>query len=199
MGCCSLCSPLSKSSPGQGIFLNASLYLVLTAYYNADWASRPISRRSLIRYFIFLGDFPISWKTKKEPAVSRWSAETEYRSMAMICCELKWIRRLLRDLHVHYPYPVLLYCGSQAAMHITINPVFHEKTKHIEINWLSLRLWWVSGILHHSYVCTFSISTCRYFHQSFGPCTLLCFITKLHIQNFHTPTWGEYWRRDSFP
>ena len=64
--------------------------------------------------------------------VSRSSTEVEYRSMATTTCEVTWLLFLLKDLHVKHVKPVLLYCDNQAALHIAANPVFHERSKHIE-------------------------------------------------------------------
>ena len=66
--------------------------------------------------------------------MSRSSAETEYRSMATTVCEIIWIRQLLSDLYVCCLDPVSLYCDSQAARHIANNPVYHERTEHIEVD-----------------------------------------------------------------
>lgn len=54
--------------------------------------------------------------------------------MAAITCELKWLKGLLLSLRVHHPKAIPLYCDSQSALHIAHNPVFHEHTKHIEID-----------------------------------------------------------------
>ena len=64
--------------------------------------------------------------------VSRSSAEAKYGSMASTTCEVTWILFLLRDLQVKHEKSVLLYYDNQAALHIAANPVFHERSKHIE-------------------------------------------------------------------
>ena len=81
-----------------------------------------------------LGNAPVSWKAKKQGTVSRSSAEAEYRSMTSTCCEVTWLRNILKDLNVHDLAPTRLFCDNQAAIYIATNPVFHKRTKHIEID-----------------------------------------------------------------
>ncbi|XP_071723016.1 inositol oxygenase 1-like [Rutidosis leptorrhynchoides] len=52
----------------------------------------------------------------------------------MVACELQSIRYLLQDFQIHHSQPALLYCDNQSAIHIARNVVFHERTKHIEID-----------------------------------------------------------------
>ncbi|KAL0413994.1 UNVERIFIED_CONTAM: Retrovirus-related Pol polyprotein from transposon RE2 [Sesamum radiatum] len=76
----------------------------------------------------------VSWKTKKQATVSKSIAEAEYRSLASTVCELTWISYLLQYLGISFPKPIPLFCDNKAAVHITANPVFHERTKHLEID-----------------------------------------------------------------
>ncbi|KAM1292859.1 hypothetical protein ACFX2H_019596 [Malus domestica] len=87
-----------KQSPGHGILLPSTGSLQLQAFCDADWARCKDTRRSIIGYCIFLGQAPISWKTKKQSTISHSSAEAEYRSMATTCCEVIWLRNILKDL-----------------------------------------------------------------------------------------------------
>jgi hypothetical protein len=87
-----------KAKPGQGVLLNRNCDLKLTAWCDSDWASCPLTCKSLTGWIIHLGGSPISWKTEKQQTVSRSSAEAEYRSMAATVCELKWLNDILADL-----------------------------------------------------------------------------------------------------
>ncbi|KAF5468319.1 hypothetical protein F2P56_012478 [Juglans regia] len=123
-----------KVAPGQGLFLPNSSSFQLEAYCNSNWVSCPNTKRSINGYCVFLGSSLISWKSKKQAVVSQSSAEAEYHSMAATCSELMWLRFILAALQVHHPQAILLYCDNQAAIHIVANPIFHERTKHIELD-----------------------------------------------------------------
>lgn len=66
--------------------------------------------------------------------MSTSSAEAEYRAMCAATKELMWVSYVLTDLHIPYSLHVHLYCDNTAALHIASNPVFHERTKFLEID-----------------------------------------------------------------
>jgi len=55
--------------------------------------------------------------------------------MSQAAAELTWLVRLLDELGVHSLKPITLFCDNQSAIHIGRNPVFQERTKHIEIDY----------------------------------------------------------------
>ena len=81
-----------------------------------------------------LGSSTISWKTKKQPTVSHSSAKVKYRYLAALTSELQWLKYLLSDLGFNHLQPIPIHCDIEATIHIAENPIFHECTKHIDID-----------------------------------------------------------------
>nr|KYP57115.1 Retrovirus-related Pol polyprotein from transposon TNT 1-94 [Cajanus cajan] len=122
-----------KNTAGQGFLFKANSNTRLHAYVGADWGSYIDSRRSTTGFCIFLGNSLISWKAKRQKTVSRSSTEVEYRSLASVASELVWLKNLLTDFQINTTHAAV-YCDNKAAIHITSNPTFHERTKHLEID-----------------------------------------------------------------
>ncbi|KAK2988972.1 hypothetical protein RJ640_020437 [Escallonia rubra] len=91
---------------------------------------------------------------KKQLTVSRSSAESEYRSVAYAVAESYWLRQLLRDLRVFLHRPVIVYRDNVSATYLAANPVFHARTKHIEIDFHFVREKVASGDIVVRYVST---------------------------------------------
>lgn len=123
-----------KSTLTAGLSFPADSSFELRAFCEADWAACRDTRRSMTSFCIYLGATPVSWKSKKQTTVSKSSAEAEYRSMGATVCEIKWICYLLRDFGISPTLPINLYCDNEVAVHIAKNVVFHERTKHLEID-----------------------------------------------------------------
>jgi len=79
--------------------------------------------------------------------VSRSSSEAEYRALASATCELQWLLYLLKDLYIQCPKLPMLFCDNQSAFHIAVNSVFHERTKHLDIDCHIVREKLHAGIL----------------------------------------------------
>ncbi|PKU65903.1 Retrovirus-related Pol polyprotein from transposon TNT 1-94 [Dendrobium catenatum] len=108
--------------------------LLLRTYSDADWASDPVTRKSTSGFCTFLGDTLVSWTVKKQNIVSRSSTESEYRALASATADTIWIKRLLADFWVIHSQSVDIYCDNTSTNSLANNPVFHARTKHIEID-----------------------------------------------------------------
>ncbi|XP_039131879.1 uncharacterized mitochondrial protein AtMg00810-like [Dioscorea cayenensis subsp. rotundata] len=124
-----------KGSITLGLHLTGDTTLDLFPFFDADWAGCPTTRRSTIGYCTFLGRNIISWCANKQSTISRSSTEAEYRAMANTVEELTWLTFFLRDLRVPQSCPPILFCDNLSALHMTINPVFHARSKHIELDY----------------------------------------------------------------
>jgi hypothetical protein len=113
--------------------------LQLSAYTDADWAGDPDDRRSTSGYLVYLGSNPITWSAKKQPTVSRSSTESEYKALAIASVKLCWIRTLLKDFGIYLSPTPILWCDNVSALAIASNPVFHARTKHIEVDFHFVR------------------------------------------------------------
>ncbi|CAM8994357.1 unnamed protein product [Rhodiola kirilowii] len=177
-----------KLAPAQGLLFPSNSPLQLTAFCDADWASCPTTRRSVSGYCMMLGSSIVSWKTKKQIVVARSSAESEYRALAGACGEILWLVRLLADMQVIVPTPVSIYCDNQAAIHIARNPVFHERTKHIEIDCHFVRYHVNAGSVFPTSICT-ADQPADLFTKPLSADRLTYLSSKLGVSNFlHCPT-----------
>ncbi|CAM8942988.1 unnamed protein product [Rhodiola kirilowii] len=175
-----------KGAPAQGLFYSCDSSLGLSAYSDMDWAACPLTRKSISGYAILLGNSLISWKSKKQSLVSRSSAEAEYRAMAHTCCELVWVHRLLQDFQISTPTPIPMFCDNVAAMHITRNPVFHERTKHVEIDCHTVRHHFATSFISPQFVPSLE-QAADLLTKALASDHLLRLSSKLHVSNaLHT-------------
>ncbi|XP_016712468.2 uncharacterized protein [Gossypium hirsutum] len=65
----------------------------------------------------------------------RLQAEAEYRAAKMATQESIWLMQVLRDLHQPTEYATPLFCDNMSAMRLAENPVFHARTKHVEVHY----------------------------------------------------------------
>eukprot|EP00253_Pinus_taeda_P019045 PITA_19045 len=105
---------------------------LVKALYDSDWANSVDNRKSTAGYVFNLGSGVVTWTSKKQQVVAFSSTEAEYRGAIKASCEAVCLRRMLADMHVFQTSPTPLFCDNQGVLKLAKNPVFHERTKHVE-------------------------------------------------------------------
>jgi hypothetical protein len=137
-----------KNTADHGLlYTKGSLHL--QAFCDSDWVGSPDDRRSTSGFEVFLGNCLISWSAKKQPMVSRSSTEAKYRSMAITTAELFWIRMLFP-----LSFSLVLWCDNVNALALASNPIFHARTKHIEVDYHFIREKVVNGDILVKFIST---------------------------------------------
>ncbi|RDX62553.1 hypothetical protein CR513_59101, partial [Mucuna pruriens] len=125
-----------KKTPGQGLVYmrirETPIYQVIVMLIGQDL---PLIDDLLQVIAYLLGEMWSLGKVRsKVLLLAHSSAEAEYRAMTLATCELIWVKQLIQKLKFVDVQPMKLYCDNQAALYIASNLVFHERTKHIEID-----------------------------------------------------------------
>ena len=136
-----------SGTTGQGVWMGCNGSTEVVGYCDADWAGDRVDRRSTTGYCTFIGGNLVTWKSKKQKVISCSSAEAEYRAMLKLTNELVWIKGILKHLEIEQATPMTMHCDNQAAIHIASNSVFHERTKHIEVDCHKVRQMIILGVI----------------------------------------------------
>jgi histone deacetylase 1/2 len=128
-----------KHSMDLGMKIQRSSSSLVSAFSDADWAGCPDDRRSTGGFAVFFGPNLISWSARKQATVSRSSTEAEYKSLANATVEVIWVQSVLGELGVSQPKVACLWSDNLGATYLSANPVFHARTKHIEVDFHFVR------------------------------------------------------------
>ncbi|KAL0423113.1 UNVERIFIED_CONTAM: Retrovirus-related Pol polyprotein from transposon TNT 1-94 [Sesamum radiatum] len=128
-----------KSTLGYGIMFKKGEDCRLVGYCDADYAGDHDTRRSTTGYVFILGSEAGSWCSRRQPTVSLSTTEAEYWAAVMAAQENTWLVQLLKELHQPIEYGVPLYCDNLSTIRLAKNPVFHARTKHVEVHYHFIR------------------------------------------------------------
>ncbi|GJZ15262.1 putative ribonuclease H-like domain-containing protein, partial [Tanacetum coccineum] len=104
----------------------------LVAYSDSDYGGANLDRKSTTGGCQFLGHRLISWQCKKQTIVATSTTEAEYVAAANCCGQVLWIQYQMLDYGFNF-MNTRIYIDNESTICIVKNPVFHSKTKHIEI------------------------------------------------------------------
>jgi hypothetical protein len=102
-------------------------------FTSSDWMGSVVDRKSTSGYCFSLGSAMISWSSRKQASIAQSTAEAEYIAASTTGREAVWLRKLPSGLFRSKLEPTVIHCDNQNGMKITENPVFHDRSKHIEM------------------------------------------------------------------
>ncbi|KAL0332850.1 UNVERIFIED_CONTAM: Retrovirus-related Pol polyprotein from transposon TNT 1-94 [Sesamum calycinum] len=105
----------------------------LIEYTNSDWVGSVDDRKSTSGYVFYLETKIILYASKIQKSIALSSAEAEYIASTETACEAIWLRRILRDVEQQQEAPTKILCDNMSTIAMTKNPVFHARSKHIEL------------------------------------------------------------------
>jgi histone deacetylase 1/2 len=135
-----------------GLKISKSRSMLISAFSDSDWASSFDDRRSTGGFAVYLGSNLISWSARKQATVSRSSTEAEYKAVANATAEVMWIQTLMKEIGLKCPSTARLWCDNIGAKYLSANPVFHARTKHIEVDYHFVRERVASNLLQIDYI-----------------------------------------------
>ncbi|CAL8161243.1 unnamed protein product [Prunus armeniaca] len=114
-----------------GIVFEKGKETTLIGYCDSDWAGSEDDMRSTSGYAFTLGSGVFSWASIKQNTVALSTAEAEYVSAAEATSQAKWLRFVLEDFGEEQIEGTQIMCDNTSAIAMAKNPVFHQKSRHI--------------------------------------------------------------------
>ncbi|KAG1337790.1 Retrotransposon protein [Cocos nucifera] len=105
----------------------------LLSFTDSSWADCADDRKSTTGYCFSFGSGLISWCSKKRPTIALSSIEAEHIACTVAACQAVWLRRILSDLKKKQAAATPLICDNKSAIVLANNPIFHGRSKHIEV------------------------------------------------------------------
>lgn len=108
---------------------------VLNGYLDSDLAGQLDDRRSTSGMVFYLNDSVITWVSQKQRCVALSSCETEFMAAAAAACQAIWLRNVLNQVTAEIMGPVVLCIDNRSAIDLAKNPIFHGRSKHIDVRY----------------------------------------------------------------
>ena len=128
-----------KGTVDYGLKYEVNQKINLEGYVDLDWAGSAIDRKSTFGCCFSMGSSVISWFNRKQSCVAQSVAEAEYVAACLDSYAIVWLRKLLSNLFALQLDATCIYCDNQSCVKLSENPVFHDKSKHIEIKYHYIR------------------------------------------------------------
>ncbi|MCO5609790.1 hypothetical protein L7F22_064022 [Adiantum nelumboides] len=141
-----------RATLDHALFYDAGTQVQVQGYTDTNWTGSVSDRRSTSGYMFSFGSATVTWSNKKQSTIALLSTEAEYRGATVAACEVAWLKMLLRDLEIQIQDPVVIYCDNISSIQLAQNPMFHARTKHIEVHYHFIREKVLDGDIDLDYV-----------------------------------------------
>ena len=145
---------ISKGILDYGLRYASSGEIKLHGYADLDWGGSAKDRKSTAGCCFILGSGMISWFSRKQTSIALSTEKAEYIGACSACREVVWLRKMLEGLFDVEIDATDILCDNQSSIKMTENPVFHDKTKHIDIIYHFIRDMVQKGVVKLKYVPT---------------------------------------------
>uniref|UniRef100_A0A2N9G770 Integrase catalytic domain-containing protein n=1 Tax=Fagus sylvatica TaxID=28930 RepID=A0A2N9G770_FAGSY len=128
-----------KGTLDFGLLYSPSKEFKLFGYSDSDWAGDMDDRKSTTGFVFYMGDTTFTWTSKKQPIVTLSTCEAEYVAATSSVCHAVWLRSLLKELHMSQEEATEIFVDNKSALALAKNPVFHDRSKHIDTRYHFIR------------------------------------------------------------
>jgi hypothetical protein len=128
-----------KGTIDFGLLYPSSNEFKLVGYSDSDWGGDVDDRKSPTRFVFYLGSSAFTWSSKKQPIVMLSTCEAEYVAATSSVCHAIWLRKLLKEHNKPKDDATEIYLDNKSALALAKNPVFHDRSKHIDTKYHFIR------------------------------------------------------------
>ena len=123
-----------KRTLSHGLLFKPASLFNLEGYSDSDWATNIDDRKSVTGICVFLGGNLITWSSRKQKVVACSNTEAEYRALSSAATDMMWVQHYLTEIGILVSQPPVLWSDNLGAQALACNPMYHARTKHIELD-----------------------------------------------------------------
>eukprot|EP00253_Pinus_taeda_P025094 PITA_25094 len=128
-----------RGTSGYGLWYRQEDEVKLCGLTDADWVGSPMDRKRTSGGVFSIGSTTVSWYNRKQRFMALSLVEAEYMAAILVACEAIWVRTILVGLFGSHLDPTVIYCDNKSCIKLSANPVFHDRSKHIENKYHHIR------------------------------------------------------------
>jgi hypothetical protein len=128
-----------KGTEDFGLFYQKTNIFELTGYVDGDWYGDIDDRKSISRYALYMGGTTFTWLSKKQLIATLSTYEAKYVATSLDVSHAIWFRKLLQELKCSQLESIKIQVDNKSAIELAKNPVHHERSKHIDMRFHSIR------------------------------------------------------------